>query len=71
NLYEAGDYTFSTQTITVPVLAFGRSHPGPFDVIDYNWPDSRWFTDNVRNTFWLVQKDTDNPLENHSELLEQ
>lgn len=71
NLYEAGDHTFSTQTITVPVLAFGRSHPGPFDVIDYNWPDSRWFTDNVRNTFWLVQKDTDDPLENHSELLAQ
>lgn len=71
NLYTAGDYTFSTQTITVPVLAFGRAHEGPFDVIDYNWPDSRWFTDNVRNTFWLVQQDTTEPLENHSELLEQ
>ncbi|MBQ3245891.1 MAG: hypothetical protein IJB06_04170 [Bacteroidales bacterium] len=71
NLYEAGDHTFSTQTVTVPHLAFGRTHEGPFNVIDYNWPDSRWFTDNIRNTFWLVQKDTDVPLENHSDLLDK
>ena len=71
NLYEAGDHSFSAVTVTVPDLAFGRSHEGPFDNIDWNWPDSRWFTDNVRNTFWLVHKDTDAPLANHSDLLAQ
>ena len=71
NLYGAGEHTFSAVTVSVPVIAFGRSHEGPFDNIDWNWPDSRWFTDNVRNTFWLMQQDTDTPLENHSELLEQ
>jgi hypothetical protein len=71
SLYGAGDHTFSTQTVTVPNLAFGRAHEGPFNVIDYNWPDSRWFTDNIRNTFWLVQQDTDTPLDNHDELLNQ
>lgn len=71
NLYEAGDYAFSAVTVTVPNLAFGRTHEGPFDNIDWNWPDSRWFTDNVRNTFWLVQKDTDSPLDNHADLLAQ
>ena len=71
NLYGAGEHTFSAVTVSVPVIAFGRSHEGPFDNINWNWPDSRWFTDNVRNTFWLMQQDTDTPLENHSELLEQ
>lgn len=71
NFYEAGDYAFSAVTVTVPNLAFGRTHEGPFDNIDWNWPDSRWFTDNVRNTFWLVQKDADSPLDNHADLLAQ
>lgn len=53
----------------MPTLAFGRSFPGPFDVIDYNWPDTRWFTDNVRNTFWLVKKDADTPIPDHSDYL--
>jgi hypothetical protein len=68
-LYSAGDHTFSLKTITVPVLAFGRSHEGPWNTIDWNYPDSRWFTDNVRTTMWLVQKDSDTALENHNELL--
>ena len=68
-LIGAGDQTYAGQTFTVPDLAFGRSFPGPFDKIDYNWPDTRWFTDNVRNTFWLVKKDADTPIPDHSDYL--
>jgi len=68
-LIGAGDHTYAGQTFSVPELAFGRSFPGPFDVIDYNWPDTRWFTDNVRNTFWLVKKDADTPIPDHSDYL--
>ena len=68
-LIGAGDHTYAGQTFSVPNLAFGRSFPGPFDVIDYNWPDTRWFTDNVRNTFWLVKKDADTPIPDHSDYL--
>ena len=68
-LIGAGDHTYAGQTFSVPNLAFGRSFPGPFDKIDYNWPDTRWFTDNVRNTFWLVKKDADTPIPDHSDYL--
>ena len=68
-LIEAGNHEYAGVNFDVPNLAFGRSFPGPFDVIDYNWPDTRWFTDNVRNTFWLVKKDADTPLPNHSDYL--
>ena len=68
-LLEAGNHEYAGVNFDVPNLAFGRSFPGPFDVIDYNWPDTRWFTDNVRNTFWLVKKDADTPLPNHSDYL--
>ena len=69
-LLEAGEHTYAGVSFSVPNLAFGRSFEGPFDVIDWNWPDTRWFTDNVRNTFWLVKKDSDTPLPNHSDLLQ-
>ena len=68
-LIEAGNHEYAGVNFDVPNLAFGRSFPGPFDVIDWNWPDTRWFTDNVRNTFWLVKKDADEPLSNHSDYL--
>jgi hypothetical protein len=67
----AGDHTFSLVTISVPTMAFSRSHEGPFDNINWNYPDSRWFSDNVRTTMWLMQQDTDSALENHSDLLAQ
>ena len=70
-LIGAGDHTYAGQTFSVPDLAFGRSFPGPFDVIDYNWPDTRWFTDNVRNTFWLVKKDADEPIPDHADYLNE
>lgn len=69
-LLEAGEHTYAGVSFSVPNLAFGRSFEGPFDVIDWNWPDTRWFTDNVRNTFWLVKKDSDTPLPNHFDLLQ-
>ena len=69
-LLEAGEHTYAGVSFSVPNLAFGRSFEGPFDVIDWNWPDTRWFTDNVRNTFWLVKKDSDTPLPNHADLLQ-
>ena len=68
-LIEAGNHEYAGVNFDVPNLAFGRSFPGPFDVIDYNWPDTRWFTDNVRNTFWLVKKDADTPIPDHSDYL--
>ena len=68
-LLEAGNHEYAGVNFDVPNLAFGRSFPGPFDVIDYNWPDTRWFTDNVRNTFWLVKKDADTPIPDHSDYL--
>ena len=68
-LVDAGNHEYAGVNFDVPNLAFGRSFPGPFDVIDYNWPDTRWFTDNVRNTFWLVKKDADTPIPDHSDYL--
>ena len=68
-LIEAGPQSLSEKDFTVPVQAFVRTFPGPFDVIDWNWPDTRWFTDNVRHTIWLVQKDADTPIPDHSDYL--
>ena len=68
-LIEAGNHEYAGVNFDVPNLAFVRSFPGPFDVIDYNWPDTRWFTDNVRNTFWLVKKDADTPIPDHADYL--
>ena len=68
-LIGAGDHSYAGVSFNVPNLALGRSFPGPFDVIDWNWPDTRWFTDNVRNTFWLVKKDADTPIPDHSSYL--
>lgn len=69
DLIEAGEKNYAGQTFTVPNLAFVRSFEGPFDVIDWNWPDTRWFTDNVRNTLWLVKKDADTPIADHANYL--
>ena len=69
DLIEAGNQTLSEKSFTVPNLAFTRTFPGPFDVIDWNWPDTRWFTDNVRHTIWLVKKDADEPVANHADYL--
>ena len=65
----AGTYAYDGKDVVIPNMAFSRSFEGPFDNIDWNYPDTRWFTDNYRHGFWLMQKDTDEPLENHSDLL--
>jgi len=76
---DAGEHSFydssfggadAEKKVAVSDMAFVRSFPGPFDTIDWNWPDTRWFTDNVRYVFWLVKKDAETPLDNHSELLQ-
>lgn len=66
-----GDQTYWGVSFTVPEMAFTRAFEGPFNIIDWNWPDTRWFTDNLRNTFWLVKKDSNSPMEGHSEFLAQ
>ena len=68
-LIGGGDKDYWGKTVNIPQMAFVREFEGPFNVIDWNWPDTRWFTDNLRNTFWLVRKDSDSPLGNHSELI--
>ncbi len=70
-LLEAGEQTLSEKPFTVPNLAFVRTFEGPFDNIDWNWPDTRWFTDNVRHTVWLVKKDSDSPVADHSDYLDE
>ena len=69
-LAEAGEQTYEGKTFNVPELAFARTFPGPFDVIDWNWPDTRWYTDNVRLTAWLMKMDADTPIPNHSDYLD-
>ncbi|MBP5565888.1 MAG: hypothetical protein J6X57_00120 [Bacteroidales bacterium] len=68
-LIGAGEQSVDGVSMTVPSMAFARAHAGPFNVIDWNYPDTRWFTDNVRYTVWLVKKDSDSPLDNHSSYL--
>lgn len=70
SLIGPGTFPYDGKDVVVPNLAFVRSFPGPFNNIDLNWPDTRWFTDNFRHAFWLVQKDSDEPLSNHSSYLE-
>ena len=70
-LIGGGEKSYWGTSFTVPEMAFTRAFEGPFNVIDWNWPDTRWFTDNLRNTFWLVKKDSSSPLDNHSDYLAQ
>ena len=80
-LLEAGDHVFwadalnsngesAAKTVTVPSLALHRSFDGPFDNDVDDWSDARFYVNNIRNVFWLIQKDSDSPLANHKELLE-
>ena len=59
----AGEQTVAGVSYMIPSGAFARAFPGPFNTIDWNYPDTRWYTDNLRFTVWLVQKDSDNPTE--------
>lgn len=59
----AGEQTVAGVSYMIPSGAFARAFPGPFNTIDWNYPDTRWYTDNLRFTVWLVQKDSDNPAE--------
>lgn len=66
---DAGTHTYDGKSFDVPNMAFARSFEGPFNVVDKNYPDTRWYTDNLRHVFWLVKKDSDSALPNHNELL--
>ncbi len=71
DVLDGGEKSLSgSSTFTVPEKAFARSFEGPFNIVDYNYPDTRWYTDNVRHVLWLVKKVSDSPLENHSALLQ-
>lgn len=67
-LLSSGSYTYSTKAVNVSDMAFMREFSHDSWVYDWNWPDTRWMTDNVRNTFWMISKLSDTPLANHSEL---
>ena len=80
-LLEGGDHVFwedaldssggsAAKTVTVPSLALHRSFgEGPFNNKTDDWSDARWYVNNIRNVFWLIQKDSDSALENHGDLL--
>lgn len=62
----------AAKTVNVPELALHRSFgEGPFNNKTDDWSDARWYVNNIRNVFWLIKKDSDNPLENHDEYLAQ
>lgn len=71
HLLEAGTPEYDGKEVPIAKLAFVRSFEGPFNNIDYNWPDTRWYTDNLRHVFLLMSKDSDNPVEGHSDYLAQ
>lgn len=70
SLLDPGTYTMDGKTAALPCQALHRSFPGPFDKIDWNWPDTRWYTDNVRHVIWLINKTSDSPIPNHDDLLQ-
>ena len=83
-LLEAGDHVYwqdeevedSGKKVNVPSLALHRSFgEGPFtnyggvpDSEKWNY-DERWYVWNIRNVFWLIQKDSDEALADHDEYL--
>ena len=67
---ENGTHDFWGKGVPVAETAFYCEYPGPYDVIDWNWPDTRWMTDNIRDIFWLMSHTSGDPMENHDALLE-
>jgi len=73
-LLEAGEYAYNpndeTKKFTIAHQAFARVMPGPFNVNVGDWDhDTRWFWDNLRYAVWLVKKDSDAPLADHTDYL--
>ena len=83
-LLESGEHVYwavedvedSGKKVNVPSLALHRSFgEGPFTNLggvpeDQKWNyDERWYVWNIRNVFWLIQKDGDSPLADHDEYL--
>ena len=72
---EGGEYAYNpadaTKVFNISDMAFVRVMPGPFNVNVGDWDhDTRWFWDNLRYAVWLVKKDSDQALANHSEYLQ-
>lgn len=65
----AGSHDFWGKSVPVAEMAFYRAFPGPYNVIDWNWPDSRWMADNIRDIFWLMSRSSDEPLADHNDRL--
>jgi hypothetical protein len=80
-LLEKGEHKFWSEAVqaeggsaekivNVPELALHRSFgPGPFNNETSNWGDERWYANNIRNVFWLIKKDADEPLADHDKYL--
>ena len=83
-LLESGEHVYwavedvedSGKKVNVPSLALHRSFgEGPFTNLggvpeDQKWNyDERWYVWNIRNVFWLIQKDSDSQLADHDEYL--
>ena len=72
-LLSAGTYTYSAKDVEITSpLAFHRSFTHTDDewVYNYNWPDTRWMVDNIRNTFWTMEKLGDTAAADHAEMFE-
>lgn len=68
-LLPAGTYNyFATRDIVVSDCAFSREFTVENEVVDNNWPDTRWMVDNIRRTMWTMTKTSDTPASEHSSL---
>lgn len=67
-LLGAGTIANAGKEVAVSGCAFTRHFEHTDWVVDYNWPDTRWMVDNIRNTYWIAEKVSDSPLANHAEL---
>lgn len=72
--WDAGEYRFTyadgqSNPVTVPSGAFHRSFPGPYN--DYSdGGDGRWMRNNIRETFNMVKKSSNDPHPDHNAWLE-
>lgn len=56
------------KTFTIPTMAFARNFTlaKEDEVVDNNWPDTRWMRDNFRFSCWLVKRSSDSPVDGHA-----
>lgn len=68
----AGTYSLAGKEVTVSGLAWHRAftHAESEWVYDWNWPDTRWMVDNIRNTFWTMAKTGSQAAPDHAQAFE-